>query len=227
MRHELRTQFRQVLRIGYFALGGLAFIAVTNVEAATTNEWVVTIDQSPPHDYVADSLEKLDGYLYPNIPNPNWCCLAVGNYGEILEPDLDDDPTIPFFRLTDDIQETGLTVLGGPLSGAPGCKGSDCLSIWAFLGDFRSPDDFVSTFNAILTYLPDVSPLFNNLEQGTYPVFTRPRSPQIGPTAVWAVTLSIAPESSTLLMCICGLVVVTGVRRKPRAKRLSSLRPLT
>jgi len=71
----------------------------------------VHVNFSTPDGYLLgfrDYLNFLAGAITGTQVGP---IVYVGNYGEVQEPDLDDD-TIPFIRLTDDIDEDGVAGAG-------------------------------------------------------------------------------------------------------------------
>ena len=200
------------LSLCYLLASGIAGDASAQTHSSTQDGRRITIDESPSSEFVAQWLVELSNYFEPAVPSPNlpWCCYS-GNYGGIGEASEEYDGTIPFYHITDEIFD--VTLWRGPLVTAPGCTGTDCSSIWAYAGVFKSPEelalDIAHTFEQIPTYLP----LVLTVNFGTYPAFIGPVGQQQPSPAVWSVTLSAAPEPSSAMLCLVAATMF-GLRRR-------------
>jgi hypothetical protein len=188
------------------------------VQAATTSDgkWSLTINETPSASFVAESLILLDQYYHPPLPDVDWstCCLWAGNYGGTDDFDQDDEDTFNFIRITDDID-----ALAGPIHFKPGCEGDNCRAIWAFVGDFASQQQLISSFeasiNAAALFESSHDPFFleilwflkRKFDPGTFPAFIGPYGPESGTPRVWAVALSAAPEPASATICLLALTL--------------------
>jgi hypothetical protein len=184
--------------------------AEAQVHSTIRSGWSMTIDESPPSEFVAQSLADLVKSFEPPPLQPSqpWCC-AVGNYGGSFEEYDDDDVDegeITFIRIADDIQDNGVYMLAFPQL----CDGTDCQPRWAIGGEFTSYHSVFETaaqwkdlgfFGAVLVIGSDGMPQMTTVSgfgsiPRTLPVFVGQIGPAYPLPQVWSLTVVAVPEPS-------------------------------
>lgn len=199
-----------------FALSLACFTSLSakaQTHSTTHNEWRIMIDESPSPEFVAKALEDLQKFLEPRatVPTVNWCCLGVGNYGGMHERSELDEDDVPFFRITDDLNENALRVL----IGSAGYETAPCLSFWALAGPFGSRQEVAETVGNLIDDRPDYGPIVFKVDSGPHPVFIGNIYSQHPNLDVRSATVVAIPEPASAMLCM--YVAVTFGRRRRMA----------
>ena len=159
IQRRLLTRGQVALVIGIFLTSGPPSCVFAQAYNTIHNGWRITIDESPSPEFVAQSIADLKE-LFPPFelaPDQPWCCY-IGNYGGALEPMEIADEYLPFFRLTDDLDEEWAplrTFWTGTL-----CSGKICSTLTQFNLVQGSPTELMMYLREAVE--PDFDPIANN-----------------------------------------------------------------
>jgi hypothetical protein len=207
----------------------LASNSKAQTHSATYNGWRITIDESPSPEFVDLALEDLKKYfvLPEPTPNVNCGCIAVGNYGGMIEPsDLESE--IPFFRITDDIDEAPFHIDEAPFHTfvsytSTNCNTFLCRKIAQFNLRYGGTTELLAHLKATIDVtsepvVDDFLPL-STIEFGTYPVFVGPADLQNLSPIVWSVDFAAVPEPTTAALCFLAALAFGLIRRRAELTR--------